>query len=29
MTDSLKHHPSAEGKRPEQSNGMARMGSRI
>lgn len=29
MTDSLKHHPGAEGKRPEQSNGMARMGSRI
>lgn len=29
MTDNLKFHPGAEGKRPGQSNGMARMGSRI
>lgn len=29
MTNTLKLHPGAEGKRPGQSNGMARMGSRI
>lgn len=29
MTDNLKFHPGAVGKRPRQSNGMARMGSRI